>query len=50
MQADQKIVVAGYAYNGTNYDFALARYTPMGTLDTTFSADGKVVTDFQRQV
>ena len=27
-------------------DFALARYTSDGTLDTTFSGNGKVVTDF----
>ncbi len=45
VQADGKIVVAGYIYNGTNYDFALARYTGTGDLDTTFSGDGKVVTD-----
>ena len=26
IQADGKIVVAGYSHNGSNYDFALARY------------------------
>ena len=46
VQDDGKIVVAGYAYNGTDYDFALARYTPTGELDTTFSGDGMIVTDF----
>ncbi|HET9492820.1 MAG TPA: S-layer homology domain-containing protein, partial [Chloroflexia bacterium] len=41
-----KIVVAGYAQvNGFNYDFALARYNPNGSLDTTFSGDGKATVD-----
>ncbi|MFN3564716.1 MAG: hypothetical protein ACK4V1_01855 [Burkholderiaceae bacterium] len=39
-----KIVVAGYSYNGTNFDFALARYNADGTLDTTFGSGGKVLT------
>jgi uncharacterized delta-60 repeat protein len=42
--ADGKIVVAGYAYNGSNRDFAVARYKPDGTLDTTFGGDGIVMT------
>src|SRR5688572_16537282 len=36
VQADGKIVTAGYSWNGNNYDFALARYTANGSLDTTF--------------
>ncbi len=48
IQSDGKIVVAGTAYNSTNTsnDFALARYNPNGSIDTTFSGNGKVVTDF----
>jgi len=46
IQADGKIVAAGYAYVGGNYDFALARYTSAGELDTTFDGDGKVTTPF----
>ena len=46
VQSDGKIVLAGNASNGTNGDFALARYNANGTLDTTFSSDGKVLTDF----
>jgi uncharacterized delta-60 repeat protein len=48
LQPDGKIVVAGYAYNNpkTNYDFALARYTASGSLDTTFGNNGKVTTSF----
>ncbi|HET9494117.1 MAG TPA: S-layer homology domain-containing protein [Chloroflexia bacterium] len=42
-----KIVVAGMAHvTGANWDFALARYNANGSLDTTFSGDGKVTTDF----
>jgi len=48
IQSDGKIVVAGYAYNGTDYDFALARYNSDGSLDTTNfgSGTGKVTTQF----
>ena len=44
IQTDGKIVVAGSASNGTNSDFAAIRYNPNGSLDTTFSGDGKVIT------
>jgi uncharacterized delta-60 repeat protein len=46
IQADGKIIVAGYAYGAAMFDFALARYNPNGDLDTTFDSDGKLVTDF----
>ncbi len=46
MQSDGKIIVAGFASSGNIYDFALARYNTDGSLDTTFSDDGKVTTDF----
>jgi uncharacterized delta-60 repeat protein len=42
IQADGKIVAAGYSYIGGNGYFALARYSPDGSLDTSFDADGKV--------
>ncbi len=45
IQPDGKIVAAGYSNNGSNDDFALARYNVNGTLDTSFSSDGKVTTD-----
>jgi uncharacterized delta-60 repeat protein len=46
IQADGKIVVAGTAgANGSNPKFAVARYNTDGTLDTSFSGDGKVKTD-----
>ncbi|HKP52244.1 MAG TPA: delta-60 repeat domain-containing protein [Chloroflexia bacterium] len=51
IQSDGKIVAAGKAHTLTNdYDFALARYNTNGTLDTTFSGDGKVTTDFSDDV
>ena len=44
---DDKIVVAGTTNGGGGgYNFALTRYNPNGTLDTSFSFDGKVATDF----
>lgn len=59
IQSDGKILVAGYttypdsniypdpgAVFSSNIDFALARYTADGRLDSTFSIDGKVSTDF----
>ncbi|HYE57977.1 MAG TPA: hypothetical protein VD948_05705, partial [Rhodothermales bacterium] len=36
-----RVVVAGYAYNGSNHDFAVARLTSAGALDTSFDTDGK---------
>ena len=44
IQADGKIVVAGYSYNGTNFDFALVRYNSDGSLDISFNGDGKQTT------
>ena len=47
LQTDGKIVVAGWSEDSSrNYYFALARYLPNGTLDATFSGDGKVLTNF----
>jgi uncharacterized delta-60 repeat protein len=46
IQPDGKILVGGNARNGMTTDFALARYNPNGSLDTTFDADGKVTTNF----
>lgn len=44
LQNDGKIVVAGYTFNGKNYDVALARYNINGDLDSTFGNFGKVET------
>ncbi|MRR18374.1 MAG: hypothetical protein EG826_18180, partial [Deltaproteobacteria bacterium] len=40
IQTNQLIVAAGYAFNGTNNDFAVARYNMNGTLDGTFGTGG----------
>ena len=44
IQPDGKIVAAGYSDNGSNLEFALARYNTNGNLDTTFNTTGKVTT------
>jgi uncharacterized delta-60 repeat protein len=44
MQTDGKILVAGNAYNGTNYFFALARYNSNGALDPSFGTNGTLLT------
>jgi uncharacterized delta-60 repeat protein len=46
IQGDGKIVAAGRAFVSATDDFALARYNANGSLDTIFSGDGKVTTDF----
>jgi len=55
IQPDGKIVAAGEAYAGT-YDFAVARFSADGSLDTTFNLTGTAITavgpsfDFGRAV
>src|SRR5947208_8071390 len=46
IQTDGKLVVAGRTWTGTKFDFALARYNPDGSLDSTFDFDGRVTTAF----
>lgn len=46
IQADGKIIVAGSCGNSQNEDFAIARFNIDGSLDNTFSDDGKLLTDF----
>ena len=48
LQADGKIVTAGFAtsVDGISENFAVARYTSSGVLDTTFSSDGRTQIDF----
>jgi len=43
-QSDGKILVGGYVYGIANCDFALLRYNSDGSLDTTFGAQGKIIT------
>ena len=52
LQPDGKIIAAGTDFvnfsseDNSDTDFAIARYNPDGTPDTTFSVDGQVTTDF----
>lgn len=49
IQSDGKIVVAGTRGSGSpdvDFDFVLARYNTNGSLDTTFSGDGRLGTGF----
>ena len=43
-QSDGKIVVGGYADNGSNNDIAVVRYDSTGVLDNTFGISGIVTT------
>jgi uncharacterized delta-60 repeat protein len=43
IQSDGKILLAGQAYNGANYDFAIVRLNADGSLDNTFDGDGMVL-------
>jgi uncharacterized delta-60 repeat protein len=44
IQSDGKIMAAGYSFNGSNNDFALARYNSDGSLDTGFGTGGIITT------
>jgi uncharacterized delta-60 repeat protein len=46
IQPDGKIVVVGYTFQNSKYDFAVVRYNLNGELDLTFGIDGKVLTSF----
>lgn len=46
VQPDGKIVVGGYTGNGRK-NFALVRVNPDGSLDRSFSGDGKLTTNFK---
>ncbi len=46
IQPDGKIVVAGFASNGANNDFFIARYLSSGSIDGSFGAGGRTVLDF----
>jgi uncharacterized delta-60 repeat protein len=41
-----RILAAGYVSQGSNLDFAVARVTPSGALDSSFDGDGKLTIDF----
>jgi uncharacterized delta-60 repeat protein len=43
IQPDGKILLGGYCYNGSDYNFCIARFSSDGTLDTSFGSSGKVI-------
>lgn len=45
VQPDGKIIAVGNTWGNGNYDVGLVRLNPDGSLDNTFSFDGKVITD-----
>ena len=45
IQMDGKIVVVGFSFIGSGYDFVVVRYHSNGSLDSTFGGDGVVTTD-----
>jgi uncharacterized delta-60 repeat protein len=45
IQPDGKIILVGMSFTGEDYDFSMARYNSDGSLDTTFSDDGKLTTE-----
>ena len=47
LQADGKIILAGYSDDGSNKNAALCRYQTNGNLDSTFGNNGKVLSDFE---
>lgn len=52
IQTDGKIIAAGTSAGSGMFsaeDFALVRYNTDGSLDSSFGADGKVISDFQGQ-
>src|SRR5262249_10285185 len=47
VQSEGKLVLSGYTTNiAGNWDFAVARYTTSGALDTSFNASGKLAAQF----
>jgi uncharacterized delta-60 repeat protein len=49
IQADGKIVAAGYALVGGRGDFAAVRYNPNGARDASFGTSGRVTTAIESQ-
>ena len=43
IQNDEKVLAAGFSYNGSNNDFALVRYNHDGILDNTFGSNGTLI-------
>ncbi len=42
LQSNGSIIAGGFAFNGSTNDFAVERYTPSGTVDSSFDSDGRL--------
>jgi uncharacterized delta-60 repeat protein len=49
IQSDGKVVAAGFASGPDDFDFAMARYTPNGSLDPGFGIGGIVITNLRSE-
>ncbi len=45
LQPDGKIISVGKTWNGTDYDFLVARFNNNGKVDSSFNANGQRITD-----
>ena len=43
LDGNGKLLIAGFSYNGKNYDFSIASVNADGNLDSTFDDDGKLL-------
>ncbi|MEO6218975.1 MAG: T9SS type A sorting domain-containing protein [Ginsengibacter sp.] len=46
LQKDGKLISVGYAWNGNDYDFLVARFNTNGSVDSSFNGIGQQVNDF----
>ncbi|MBT1701439.1 T9SS type A sorting domain-containing protein [Fulvivirgaceae bacterium PWU4] len=46
VDAAGNIFMAGFAFNGTNHDFAVLKLKPSGSPDPSFNGDGRLLLDF----
>lgn len=46
IQSDGKLIAGGGSSSGGNYEFVITRYNPEGSLDKSFSEDGRVTKSF----
>lgn len=44
---DNSIIAAGYAFNGVDDDFAIAKYSANGVLETSFGTNGIIIVDIK---
>jgi uncharacterized delta-60 repeat protein len=45
IQPDNKLIISGWTFNDVDANFAMARYLPDGTADSSFGTNSQVITD-----